>query len=292
MPPNPEIYLLQEAGIELPIGCPMQAHFFKRYGERWQGIFLLPDNAIANWSPRITQLDRRGQPSAPASAQTQITGSDALYVPPRRTRAIDGGDKWRIVAERIDCREVSLRCTPTRTSAWGVDLNRLKYDKEMDASIPSFGRWLAVNGLPPFENIQEEARTLLHAAFAVAITEKNDPAKKFRAPRLPLIHNQRSGTRYILAFDKRNMGSPADIHILLYPSDSQKPNFVSLETTNRPTADERKPGLLLLASRDMRIRFYKTTEAQSKEWKKHPIDYAALPDSVRTLTQAACAKAE
>ncbi len=249
--------------------------FFERFGAEMSGIVLLPESLES----KLPNANRSLHRSLQAPPRPQGHG----YVPPKRTKRPNIAPGQRSYGvERIDCREITLRLTSTRTSGWGVNLDLLKWDSDMDTSAESFLSWLAINGLDARHIVSSEARELLHAAFATALTAKKLKLKATAYPRLPLIHNQRCGVRYRLHFDKEKKGSPCDIHVLLYPA-GRKPLLYGIPAFVRPTADERKSGLGILESWDKRVRFYQTTEAQWNEWVKTKIDFSAVPQDLRQL---------
>ena len=212
-------WLRQSASVKIPDGVPVEALRFSRYSSLNDGVVLLPDSC-AHMFPNIGDVRAASIPASQSQGEA--------YRPAKRV-ASDGlgrRDQLGLTVERVQCREVTLRCTPTRSSHWGIDLNRLKFSGGVSRS--DFIACLQSNELV-IETLSADALALLHGAYAVAAEAKAVAASKkmpkvaFHAPKLPVIHNQRDGIRYILSFDGQNMGSPDEIHVLLYP-EGKKPS--------------------------------------------------------------------
>jgi len=280
-------WLRQYASVKIPDGVPVEALRFSRYSSMNDGVVLLPDSC-AHLFPNIGDVRSASIPASQSQREA--------YRPAKRV-ASDGlgrRDQLGLTVERVQCREVTLRCTPTRSSHWGIDLNRLKFSGGV--SLSDFTSCLRINELE-IDTLSADVMALLHGAYAVAAEAKAVAASKkmpkvsFHAPKLPVIHNQRDGIRYILSFDGRNMGSPDEIHVLLYP-EGKKPSLNGWAATERPSAAERKPGLLLTATPDKRIRFYQATDEQWREWQAQRPALESLPETLRPIVAEALAAAE
>jgi hypothetical protein len=110
--------------------------------------------------------------------------------------------------------------------------------------------------------------------------------------RVPLIHNQQDGQRYILQADRQSLGSPAMLHILAYANEAPPPRLTGWVATPRPEPVERKSGLLLHASLDKRIRFYFPTGEQWADWRGSKLEIEKLPPELAPKVSAAIAAAE
>jgi hypothetical protein len=190
----------------------------------------------------------------------------------------------------VNCPEFTLRLSTTRVSGWGIDLDLLKREPDITGTREGFRQWLDINELP-YTALAPDAEDLLYAAFAVAMAAKRKAGGTFKAPRLPVIHNQRCGIRYTLYFGREKMGSPCDLHVLLYPGD-RKPLLYGVPAIERPTADEHKVGLAILQTWDKRVRFYQATDAQWEEWNRTPPDLKVLPDDLSIVVVKGCEAAE
>ncbi len=280
-------WLRVHASVTIPDGVPVEVLRFSRYSSMNDGVVLLPETCARLFSNvgdvRATST-RAGQPNGES------------YRPAKRVASAGLGrrDQLGLTVERVQCREVTLRCTPTRSSHWGIDLNRLKFLGGV--SRGDFIACLRINELE-IDTLSADALALLHGAYAVAAeakavaASKKTPTVKFHAPKLPVIHNQRDGIRYILSLDGQNLGSPDEIHVLLYP-EGKKPSLNGWAATERPSAAERKPGLLLTATSDKRIRLYQATDEQWREWQAQPLALESLPEALRPIVAEALAAAE
>jgi len=187
--------------------------------------------------------------------------------------------------------------THARVTSWGVNLLLLQPAEQclpvmetgeqkatMDA--PLWGEdylrsWLKTHQIETRAADHSLAWKVLRAAYAIAWWDR---AKQLNgpAPRPPLLHNQRCGVRYLLQFDETRAGSPADFHILVYSLDS-KPTLRVRDTMFHEAADEHKPGLLLFASNDARVRFYQPTADQWADWKSSWPGVEHLPEQIRAV---------
>lgn len=275
-------WLSAELGITIEQEASVDALFFERFGTDLSAIALLPES-LASQLPPANKAVTRGHAD-------QSTSGDSYSPPTRKPRiGVERGERT-IGIENIACQEVSLRVSTTRVSSWGVNLELLKREAETDFTQRAFFRWLTVNGMSPAE-LSPEASALLHAAYTVALFEKTDVSRTFKAPRLPLIHNQRCGLRYRLHFDRAKMGSPCDLHVLLYPH-GRKPMLYGVPAVERPTAGEHKAGLAILQTWDKRIRFYQLTDSQWAEWTASKPHLETLPGEVKSLVDHGIAAAE
>jgi hypothetical protein len=272
-----------ELGIEIDQPELVDVLFFERFGSELSAVVLLPES-MAKELPKPNRAIERAKAVSPRE-------SGERYRPRPRVPRTDVGPGERTLGiESVNCPEVTLRLSTSRVSGWGIDLDLLKREPDIDGSHEGFLRWLDMNELP-FEALTRDADDLLYAAFAVAMAAKKKPVVSFKAPRLPLIHNQRCGIRYTLYFGREKMGSPCDVHVLLYPND-RKPLLYGVPASERPTADEHKAGLAILQTWDKRVRFYQATDDQWEEWNRTPPDLKVLPEDLRNVVAKGCAAAE
>ena len=272
-------WIHQHARVSLPEDVPAEVLRFSRYSSTNDAVVLVPDT-YANFFEKVLFVRE--------PKQTVI--STESYRPAKRVASAKPSrrDFLGLVAERFTCREVTLRCTPTRSSHWGMDLDRLP----LGGGEPCLSLETFLHGFGFLtQTASGDTLALLNGAYAVAAAEKLDKKRLFRAPKLPLIHNQRDGIRYTLYLDDQNIGSPSPIHVLLYP-EGQKPTLVGWAATERPSATERKPGLLLLATPDKRIRFYQATDDQWQEWQRQRPSLDSIPENLRPVVAEAIAAAE
>lgn len=266
---------------DLRYGAPVQVLQFARYGFKDDCIILIPEAFAADYSPTETM---------PSSASAPSLSAGPGYMPPKRTRGQrqSRSEKTDIRVARITARDVVLKCMPTRSTHWGMDLTRLKVWPELTPQ--DFHRCMDENQIGLL-GTSRDAVTLLRGAFAVSAYARADKTRRFRAPRMPLMHNHRDGQRYILSLDGVNCGSPGQVHVLVHPDDI-RPRLTGWESPERPWIAEHKPGLRLIASSDNRIRFYQLTAAQWATWSANPPDATAFPDEIRDLALAAIEAAE
>lgn len=261
---------------------PVEVLCFSRYSSNNDAIVLMSEGAAKTLRCEISDLTPK--PSGPAQSGAEPF-RPAKRVRSKRPSRRDGVE---IRVNKTTATEVLLKSTPTRCTAWGIDLNRLnRPDAER---IMACGAWLMANGVD-LQGVSEDAATLLRGAFEVAAFAKSEPTRRFRAPRLPVIHNQQEGLRYLLSLDGVSYGSPAQVQVLVHP-DSMRPRLHGWAASLRPSADERKPGLLLAASTDKKVRFYQLTEEQWSEWDAARPDLNALPEKIRANALDAVQSAE
>lgn len=266
---------------DLRCGAPVQVLQFTRYGFNDDSVILIPESCARDYRATEALPFVGSTPAAPASSG---------YVPPKRTRGerVSRNEQIDIRVARITAREVVLKCMPTRSTHWGVDLGRLKTWPAMTPG--SFETCMRENQLEPLE-ASPDGFALLRGAFAVSAYARADKTRQFRAPRMPVMHNHRDGLRYILSLDGVNCGSPGQVHVLIHPDDIH-PRLSGWESPERPWIAEHKPGLRLLASSDNRIRFYQLTAAQWAMWSTNRPDAAAFPEAIRDQALAAIEAAE
>lgn len=268
---------------DLKWDAPVQALQFTRYGFKDDSVILIPESYAKDYRPTETLPAPKNTPAAQSA-------SDAAYTPPKRTRSerVSRNEKTDLRVARITARDVVLKCMPTRSTHWGIDLTRLKTWPEM--ALHHFESCMSENQLNAFD-ASPDAFALLRGAFAVSAYARADKTRRFRAPRMPLMHNHRDGLRYILSLDGVNCGSPAQAHVLIHP-DNIRPRLSGWESPDRPWIAEHKPGLRLLASADNRIRFYQLTAAQWATWSATRPDATAFPEEIRDQAIAALEAAE
>ena len=266
---------------DLPYGAPVQVLQFKRYGFDDDSVILIPESCAKHYRATETLPLASNTPSAP-------TGPG--YVPPKRTRGdrVSRNEKTDIRVARITAGDVVLKCMPTRSTHWGVDLARLKTWPGM--TIDCFGMCMRENQLEPLD-ASPDGLALLRGAFAVSAYARADKTRRFRAPRMPLMHNHRDGLRYILSLDGVKCGSPGQVQVLIHP-DNLRPRLRGWQSPDRPWIAEYKPGLRLLSSADNRIRFYQLTSTQWGTWSANRPDAAAFPEEIRDQALAAIEAAE
>jgi hypothetical protein len=291
--PTAADWIAYELGLEVPHPEQVDVLYFDRFGDEPSAVVLLPqdmegalEKALAAKHLKANrEIDRSKRSDAPA----RLVGP-ARYPPPRVPRTDVARGEQTMAIESITCAEVSLRLSVARVSSWGINLGLLKREEQMTPDHRSFDDWRKLNGLSA-RNLSPDTHILLFAAYAVAVTGKLDTTRTFRAPRMPLIHNQRCGKRYILHFGPEQQGSPCARHILLY-SGPERPVLYGVPPTGRTTTAELKEGLVLLQTWDKRIRFYQLTDAQWAEWNKARPDTTSLPPDLRELVKEAFAAAE
>lgn len=261
---------------------PVEVLRFSRYASNNDAIVLMSDGAAKTLRCEITDLPPRPSGLVQRGAEP--------FRPAKRVRSNRPSrrDGVEIRVNKTTATEIVLKSTPTRCTAWGIDLNRLnRPDVERGMICDA---WLTANGVD-LQKVSEDAATLLRGAFDVAAFAKSDPTRRFRAPRLPVIHNQQEGLRYLLSLDGVSYGSPAQVQVLVHP-DSMRTCLHGWAASQRPTADERKPGLLIAASTDKKVRFYQLTAVQWSEWDAARPDLNALPEKIRAYALEAVQAAE
>jgi hypothetical protein len=261
---------------------PVEVLCFSRYSSINDAIVLMSEGAAKTLRCEISELATR-----PTGLEPSGTGP---FRPAKRVRSNRPSrrDGVEIRINKTTATTIVLKSTPTRCTAWGIDLNRLnRPDAECGMACDA---WLMANGVD-LREISEDAATLLRGAFDVAAFAKSDTTRRFRVPRLPVIHNQQEGLRYLLSLDGVSYGSPAQVQVLVHP-DSMRPRLHGWASSPRPTADERKPGLLLGASADKKVRFYQLTTEQWTEWDSARPDLNALPEKIRAYAVDAVKAAE
>ena len=288
-PPNLEKWFSTELGLGDEIAQQADVLFFDRFGVVPSGIVLLPktlESKLPKANRRIVRMPAMPTPQIPTSP------TEKAYTPPKRkprTDVTSGERSYGI--ESISCQEVTLRLTSTRASCWGVSLDLLPYSMNQEEALGgAFQNWLHAYQLVQNASLPPDAISLLYAAFSIAWIAKRRTTEKLFIPRLPLIHNQRCGKRYRLHFDKAKMGSPCDIHVLLYEP-GRKPLLYGVPAVDRPTADERKEGLSIFATWDKRIRFYQATQSQWAEWEQGLPEFADLDKEIAHFFQLGCTAA-
>jgi hypothetical protein len=261
---------------------PVEVLCFSRYSSNNDAVVLMCEGAAKTLRCEIPDLAPRPSGLAQSGAEP--------FRPAKRVRSIRPSrrDGVEIRVNKTTATEVVLKSTPTRCTAWGIDLNRL--NRPNDEGSMACDVWLMANGVD-LREVSEDAAMLLRGAFDVAAFAKAEPNRRFRAPRLPVIHNQQEGLRYLLSLDGVSYGSPAQVQVLVHP-DSMRPRLHGWAAALRPTADERKPRLLLAASADKKVRFYQLTAEQWSEWDAARPDLNAIPEKIRAYALDAIRAAE
>lgn len=279
-------WLEAKLGHSLSAHAPVQVLRFSRYSSKDDAIVLLPEPYAA----ALGEIqDEREKKDAVAPAAAKVSG----YHPPKRTRSAKPSrrDGPQCIIEKTSARYLLLISTPTRSSHWGMDVRRLLTPHSM--GINQYAQVSEENGLnhEPLR-YPEETSLLLKGAFALAVAQTRLQPGGHTKMRLPLIHNQQDGQRYILNADRRSLGSPAMLHIFAYPVDTPPPRLSGWVGVARPEPVERKAGLLLHASLDKRIRFYFPTQAQWTEWRASTLEVEKLPREIAPHVTAAISAAE
>ena len=234
---------------------------FMRYGEKPSAIILIPEALSYMLPPATRQFDRSAKPLS--------VGNEASYKPTKRKpRSIKpdatvAAEDQELAIEAVDARKVMLKLSPTRITEWGIEL-RLLGLRNISTGSDFYTSWFNAHKLElvtrtPFVN------EILRGALRLACVSRELIKRVKTMPRFPLIHNQRGGNRFLLYFDQERMGSPADIHVLIYTSPNC-PQLHGWSPLEKPTANEHKHALLLAATADNRVRFYQPTEPQWTEW--------------------------
>ncbi|MCX6938402.1 MAG: hypothetical protein NTU80_11000 [Verrucomicrobia bacterium] len=279
-------WLKEKVGKDINPRTPVQVLLFSRYSSMEDAIVLMPE-ACAEHLGEV-QAERK----QPVADQQKI-GEGSAYQPPARTRSTKPSRRTgnQCVIEKTSAREVLLTSSPTRSAHWGMDLHRLRTPVPM--TMADYERVAIDNGFGGApESFGEEAAALLKGAFALGLAQTRILPQGHTTMRLPLIHNQQDGQRYILSADRRPLGSPAMLHILAYGNDRPAPRLNSYVSSSRPNPVERKSGLLLHSSEDKRIRFYFPTRAQWAQWRTTALEIEKLPEEIIPHVRAAVSAAE
>jgi hypothetical protein len=261
---------------------PVEVLCFSRYSSNNDAVVLMSEDATKTLRCEIPDMPVKTAPSPRTEGEPFRPAKRVPSVRPSRREGVE------IRVNKTSAKEIVLKSTPTRCTFWGIDLNRLNRPAHTDEM--HCGAWLAANGVD-LANASKDTNSLIQGVFDVAAFAKTDPSRQFRSPRLPLIHNQQEGLRYLLSLDGVSYGSPPQVQVLVHP-DSIRPRLMGWTSRERPTADERKPGLLLAASDDKKLRFYQLTPEQWLEWDKVRPELSSLPEQIRPNALAAIEAAE
>lgn len=294
-------WLNQRLGLKcgLKPHTQMQILRFSRYSSNEDAIVLLPETHAEFLRTLIpeplgtSQSELEKTPKGEAAAEKSETaesaeGSGGAYQPQKRVRSAKTSRRegLQCVFQKTSALEISLLSTPTRSSHWGMDIQRL-----LTLNLPEDTPYSVIAEANGFGHealrFPEETAVLLEGAYALARAKLRQRTPALAKLRLPLIHNQRDGQRYILSADKKNLGSPAMLHVLAYPNDARPPRLSGWVGSPRPEPTERKNGLLLHGTVDKRIRFYFPTLAQWNEWRESPGDWQNLSAEISTQVASA-----
>lgn len=252
---RPEI--LESLGLPITADdCRILA--FDRFGEHPSAIVLVPDSLEGQLPKPTRHFDRRTKRVEVQSA--------ASFVPPKReargVRKLNALGQ-EVAVEHTAARKVVLKVSVSRITSWGVELRLLPLPDRV-GNLDLFDLW-SYSHRVEWMGDPVLATAVIRGAFTLALAARRLGKKMFTAPRYPLLHNQRGGSRFLLYCDQERLGSPADLHVLVYPA-GKPPYLNGWCAPDRPTADERKPGLLLASSPDAKVRFYQPTPVQWGEW--------------------------
>jgi hypothetical protein len=280
------VWLQAKLKRAIPPYVPAQVMRFSRYSSDDDAVVVMPEGFAAELGELRPE---RNKPDQKATA----LGEGGGYQPPKRVRSGKPSrrDGVQCVIEKTSAREILLSSTPTRSSHWGMDLRRLVTGAFL--TVEHYAEVAGQNGFghQPYEH-GEDALLLLRGAFALGLAQTRLQPPGHTTMRLPLIHNQQDGQRYILQADRKSLGSPAMLHILAYPNEAPPPRLRGWTGVPRPEPAERKSGLLLHASTDKRIRFYFPTRDQWAEWRASKLEIEKLPPEIAPHVSAAIAAAE
>ena len=271
--------------------CPVLA--FRRFGKKVNvsAIVLVPDTLAWQLPPPTRHFIR----SKAATSAAASTGDDEVKVsfkPGKRQKRTEpkqvDADEQEIAIEHTTAHSVYLKVTHTRMTNWGIDLRLLGFKDRVVGITPThmlerFSQWFADHGLKE-RNHAPETAVALRGAFMLSLAQREIRKPELAALpllRFPLLHNHRTGFRFLLQCDEQRMGSPADIHVLIFP-EGQVPELRGHVPPEKITADERKPGLLLAYTYDYKVRLYQPTEEQWGEWEKARHNFDIIPEPFLT----------
>lgn len=242
--------------LEIPLADPrVELIPFKR-GTYPCAVVLAPRSLGAALIERFGESQLKGKLYDAATAKT------GTYSPGLAGSRKSKQDAPPLV-QTVDCRRIELLSSFSRSSESGVNLDRLP----VDGTNMGFLAWLDKHKLTEGRDDPKKL-LLLQAGFEVARFHRFNLVPWEPFP-VPITHNQLAGRRYVLRLDKAYAGSPANLHVLLYTDGQVRPTFVLNESALRPTAAERKPGMFLVGSPDLRVRFYRAIngpELQLEAW--------------------------
>ncbi len=271
---------LSQFGIDLPLPPHPHLRFmeFIRHGIPNNWLVLVPETYCQQ---HFEHLEPAIQPApvSPPPRSLKNEETDNLYQPaPRKKPATseNAPSPHDLHLIRTRASRLVLKCSPTRSTHWGFNPRRIGCDPQLytgknDRSLFYTSLTAAHLDLP---RIPEPRRaiidTLLFSAFAYYLSV---PSVIARTPRIPLLQNQRDGLRFTLWHDRLNLGSPAQVQVVIHPDDAP-PQLIYNQAIPKPYAADRKPELLLLASDDQEHRFYLPTPSQWAQWEQ---THAAQP---------------
>lgn len=152
-----------------------------------------------------------------------------------------------------DARRVSLLASSARSSYDGLNLNF--FDYKNPSSVET---WLERNNLM-LDNRDENVNYLLELVLKLseALYYLPEEQKKFtRKVKLPIVHNQLTGKRFILKLDSQPCASPAWLQFLLHEP-GQSPFVKLFISDDKPErAKEHRPDLLIASDENQHTRLY------------------------------------